>query len=405
MDDPNIIMEEYIRLEEEQARRSGKVYNWETVTYGKILYDNDVHDLRPVKIKFPSIVFNDELTSEEALSCEPTVSPLPDHEIDFRISFDESDDEDYTVIFDKNSFSYKIIYVNNLNTYSENDIDKADVPSFPSPEPTRHLYLRFEGLEYTDANIAYFEMRLVRSITERFGEAILDIDAAGTLQVQLGGAKRRMSWREIILALGLHTTREMQTAIFGLYWTESARQISDKGDLSAYWMGISSEGDFLGTPLSYNLIRDPMLRGMDVGSFNIPYLLARYLRRFDSTRKQRGMISRGQFTARLAEHFRLLTEERLQGLIVIVRELHVIDMAELERLQICCFSTRTGTPATTCCRASSDHGLEISDSVGGGATYVWYSKTHVPYQRRKVRQRTGDASTLAAPLDEDQPDP
>ncbi|GJY64094.1 hypothetical protein Tco_0465554 [Tanacetum coccineum] len=29
-------MEEYIRLEEEKARRHGKVYNWETAMYGKI---------------------------------------------------------------------------------------------------------------------------------------------------------------------------------------------------------------------------------------------------------------------------------------------------------------------------------------------------------------------------------
>ncbi|GJY77851.1 hypothetical protein Tco_0483652 [Tanacetum coccineum] len=64
MDDPNITMEEYIRLEEEKARRRSKVYNWETATY--------------------------------ALSCDPTVSSLKNDEIDFRISFDESDDEDCT---------------------------------------------------------------------------------------------------------------------------------------------------------------------------------------------------------------------------------------------------------------------------------------------------------------------
>ncbi|GJT30200.1 hypothetical protein Tco_0910475 [Tanacetum coccineum] len=64
MDDPNITMEEYIRLEEEKARRR-------------------------------AIAFNDTLTSEATLSCEPTVSSLND-EIDFRISFDESDDEDCT---------------------------------------------------------------------------------------------------------------------------------------------------------------------------------------------------------------------------------------------------------------------------------------------------------------------
>nr|GEY89732.1 hypothetical protein [Tanacetum cinerariifolium] len=43
----------------------------------------------------------------------------------------------------------------------------------------------------------------------------------------------------------------------------------------------------------------------------------------------------GQFVARLAAYFGLLTEERLQGLTVIVRDLPEIDMAELVRLQIC----------------------------------------------------------------------
>ncbi|GJY10917.1 hypothetical protein Tco_0379102 [Tanacetum coccineum] len=61
------------------------------------IWDNeDVHDLRSVETEFPAIVFNDTLTSEATLSCEPTVSSLNDNEIDFRISFDESDDEDYT---------------------------------------------------------------------------------------------------------------------------------------------------------------------------------------------------------------------------------------------------------------------------------------------------------------------
>nr|GEZ01153.1 hypothetical protein [Tanacetum cinerariifolium] len=58
-------MEEYIRLEEEKALRRGKVNNWETATYAPLSY-------------------------------EPTVSYLNNDEIEFRISFDESDDEDYT---------------------------------------------------------------------------------------------------------------------------------------------------------------------------------------------------------------------------------------------------------------------------------------------------------------------
>ncbi|GKE40524.1 hypothetical protein Tco_1463929 [Tanacetum coccineum] len=112
MDDPNITMEEYIRLEEEKARRH---------------------------------VFDDAFTSEVTLSCEPTVSPLNDNKINFRISFDESYDEDYTVIYDKNSFSYKIIYVNDLKTDLKNDNDKVNMPLFPSPKPTISY---FDDLDY-----------------------------------------------------------------------------------------------------------------------------------------------------------------------------------------------------------------------------------------------------------------
>ncbi|GJZ80548.1 hypothetical protein Tco_0645542 [Tanacetum coccineum] len=89
---------------------------------------------------------------------------------------------------------------------------------------------------------------------------------------------------------------------------KSARQIPDKGDLIAYWVGISSAREFLGTTLSYTSIRDPMLR------FCHSCLHAALL---------------GEFVARLAEHFGLLIEERIQGLTVIIRDLLVIDMAEL----------------------------------------------------------------------------
>ncbi|GJY50853.1 hypothetical protein Tco_0441700 [Tanacetum coccineum] len=96
MNDPNITMEEYIWLEEEKARKRGKMYNQETAMYDKIWYDEDVRDHRSVETEFPAIVFNDALTSEVTPSCEPTISPLNDNKIDFRMLCDESDDEDYT---------------------------------------------------------------------------------------------------------------------------------------------------------------------------------------------------------------------------------------------------------------------------------------------------------------------
>ncbi|GKD95377.1 hypothetical protein Tco_1375214, partial [Tanacetum coccineum] len=97
-----------------------------------IWYDEDIHDLRSIESEFPAIAFNDELSSK-TLSREPTVSSL-NNEINFRVSFDDSDDEDYTVIFEKNSFSYKKISASDLKTDSENNNEKV-MPSLPSPEP------------------------------------------------------------------------------------------------------------------------------------------------------------------------------------------------------------------------------------------------------------------------------
>ncbi|GKA01818.1 hypothetical protein Tco_0674483 [Tanacetum coccineum] len=152
-------MEEYIRLEEENARRRGKVYKWETATYGKIWADEDIHNLRSIETEFPAIAFNYHISSEKTLSYEPTVSSL-NNEIDFRISFDDSDDEDYTVVFDKNSVSYKLISTNNLKTDSENDNEKV-MPSPPPPEPTvsyfddlnffKDFEIEFPAILYNDA--------------------------------------------------------------------------------------------------------------------------------------------------------------------------------------------------------------------------------------------------------------
>ncbi|GKC34987.1 hypothetical protein Tco_1047371, partial [Tanacetum coccineum] len=119
-----------------------------TITYGKVKYCEDEDDcFTNFEIEFLAIVFGGTLTSDATLSFKPTVNPLKENEIDFRISFDESDDEDYTVFFYKNSFSYKIIYVDNLKTDSENDNDKVYMHSFPSAEPT---------VSYLD-NLDYFK--------------------------------------------------------------------------------------------------------------------------------------------------------------------------------------------------------------------------------------------------------
>ncbi|GJT49522.1 hypothetical protein Tco_0975679 [Tanacetum coccineum] len=478
----------------------------------RIWYDEDVLDLRSVETKFPAIVFNDNLTSNETPSCEPTVSSFND-EIDFRISFDESDDEDYTTDSEnynekvnkplfpspeptasciddldffkdfENEFS-AIVYNDALTSISMNlilkmkhrcnDDNKIDmiqssrgnentqgsnelleeshdkinkvfiIKSFVTElnvnivawnyfvnemlfnliknlyvpfgilfDPIRHMafpprnqryqYLRYEGLQYTDDDIADFEARLTR-IYRREVHKVHVFDFGGLLDLMAEGLSTRMlmehkdaqgqsvftcrAWRQLFDIRGplvhelileffstfkfgeavtdLDTARALQfqlggTVGFGAYGAESARQILDKGDLRDYWIRISYAGDFLHIAPSYTTIQDPILRlchrliacsiagrsqapkmvivndlfylrGVDVGSVNVRYLLARYLRLFVAGRKSGAHISGGQFVARLAEHFGLLTTEILQGLTVIAPEISIIDMAELTDL-------------------------------------------------------------------------
>nr|GFA88352.1 hypothetical protein [Tanacetum cinerariifolium] len=98
MDHLNITMAEYIQLEEEKAHRRGHEYKWETATYGKIWYDEDVHYLRSFEKEFPAIVYNDSLTSEPEVSFDfeneypaivynNTLTSKPEVSIDFEKEF------------------------------------------------------------------------------------------------------------------------------------------------------------------------------------------------------------------------------------------------------------------------------------------------------------------------------
>ncbi|GJT79626.1 hypothetical protein Tco_1053968 [Tanacetum coccineum] len=117
-----------------RSRRRGRVFNWQTATYGKIRVDYDLYNLRSMEAEFPAIVINDAVAPQDELQCKSQISTPVNDEIDFRISFDESEDQDYTIIYDKNSFSYKMISVNDLKTDSKNDYEKV-MPLIPSPEP------------------------------------------------------------------------------------------------------------------------------------------------------------------------------------------------------------------------------------------------------------------------------
>ncbi|GJW50074.1 hypothetical protein Tco_0091425 [Tanacetum coccineum] len=130
MDDPNITMEEYIQLMADKARGRDQTFNWETATYGKV-YCEDLDSFTDFETDFPAIVYNDASTSNQNVSSEPTVSIYNaiKSDIDFHISFSDSEDEDYTFIYNKDSSSYKLIPANDLKPEPVNDYVEINIES------------------------------------------------------------------------------------------------------------------------------------------------------------------------------------------------------------------------------------------------------------------------------------
>ncbi|GKB03982.1 hypothetical protein Tco_0832125 [Tanacetum coccineum] len=177
---------------------------------------------------------------------------------------------------------------------TKNKHAKSNMAPLP-PRDQRHLWLRYQVEGYTEEIVHDFEQRL-KTIFGRHDLAkrmrmVYTVDDGQ----ELGGARRSMTWRQFILVLGLHTAEEMAEDEFGAYWLGSERLIPDKGDLRG---------------------------GM-------------HLKRHIDGRKSDARLSGGYFIGRLAHHFGLVSDDGLRGLSVVARELPLIDMGELVKLNIC----------------------------------------------------------------------
>ncbi|GJW40569.1 hypothetical protein Tco_0066414 [Tanacetum coccineum] len=80
---------------------------------------------------------------------------------------------------------------------------------------------------------------------------VLDFEGMPVLMRDVLYARMRMEHRD---------GEEMESSGFARHWSKSERMIPGKGDLGDYWRDISTDGDFLGPPHSYTLIRDSVLR-------------------------------------------------------------------------------------------------------------------------------------------------
>ncbi|GKE58207.1 hypothetical protein Tco_1497392 [Tanacetum coccineum] len=285
--------------------------------------------------------------------------------------------------------------------------------------------LDFEGLTAEIRQDLAVRLRMVYSGEGQMSDTVMDLDTADTLCFQLGGVRRTLTWRQFILALRLHTKLEMAEA-----------------------------GDFLGPAPSYVLIRDPVrrlchrmiaysisgrgqapekvtgfdlfyFRSMDSRTINVPHLLAQYLFRHAERRKSGARLSGGHFIGRLAMHFGLVSDDGLRGLQGPERQQEAAAGApEADEADQAAEEVAPEIPAPAPApghehlpppapqpRTMSQRIDRLEEELmdASGQTYQPFDSTLVGSSglsfRRRVRPRTGDASTSIAPHTDAQPDP
>nr|GEZ48673.1 hypothetical protein [Tanacetum cinerariifolium] len=147
MNDPNITMKEYIRLEEEKARRRDIVFN-DTLMSEHTENDNDKVNMpsfpspeptvsysdeldffKDFENEFPAIVYNDAQTSKSDLLDEPTYCTQHIDEFDSKeeTSLSECDAKEQNVLYFNDLFPFNVIYRDDLKSDTDNDNDKIDI--------------------------------------------------------------------------------------------------------------------------------------------------------------------------------------------------------------------------------------------------------------------------------------
>ncbi|GKD08655.1 hypothetical protein Tco_1188340 [Tanacetum coccineum] len=359
---------------------------------------DDLDFFKEFENEFPAIVYNDALTSKSDFSTKPTICPQHIDEFDLKdeTSLSEYEEEEQNILHFNDLFPFNIIYPDGLKSDKGNDDneidmiqssrgneytqgsnnqlegshDKINMEPLP-PRNQRHLWLRYQVDRYTEEIVHDFEQRLETIFGRQINRVhILDFEGLTTDMRQDLAERLRMvytsddgqevfvsrAWRRLFdiraplvheFFLELFSTCRIGDEMrldaaedgFGAYCIGSERLIPDKGDLSDYRVEISSGRDFLRGSPSYTYIRDPVRRLYHrlilysiLGRGQAP---EKYLFMHTEGRKSGARLSGGHFIGCLAHHFGLVSNDVLRGLSVMTREISLIDIGELVKLNIC----------------------------------------------------------------------
>nr|GEV17408.1 uncharacterized mitochondrial protein AtMg00810-like [Tanacetum cinerariifolium] len=438
--DLNITIEEYIRLEEEKSRRCRKVFNWKTAKY--------------------AIVYNDAQMSKSNLLTEPILNPqhIDEFDLNNETSLSKYNEEVQNNLYFNDIFPFNVTPPDVLKSEKDNEYNDIDIIKTLEVNEITHgsnvlsetshnkitktfrtrsfvtelnvnimlwtcyangmlFYLimnlyasfgilfdpkryykdgdcaimlrrpRYEGLEYSDADSTDFEERIRMEHSDDVDVVVFICRAWGRLFDTRGPLVRELileffstlRFREVLLDLDAPSTIQFQTSP------------------------------------SYTLIRDPLLRLCQrMMAHSIAGRSQAPEKEVCSWEEEWGHIYGGQFVARLAEQFGLLTMEILGGLTIIPTNLLIIYMGELVKLSL---EAARDAPADGQGGQADLAPMqrEVIDTMAedfsrftiwAAERITWlldstrvisapYSEAYIPYQRH-VKHRTNEASTSAA---------
>nr|GEU64300.1 hypothetical protein [Tanacetum cinerariifolium] len=293
-------MDQILLWKSTSGSRKKKLINVEECLTGKLLHMGKLGLMMiftTLDAEFPAIVVNDDFVPQDTLQCKSQVSTPVNDEIDFRISFDKYDDEDYIIIYDKNSFSYKMIYVNNFKTDSENDNEKV-MPSIPSPEPMTSYIDDLDFFNDFENEFPAIEEQNVLYFNDLFPFNIIRLD-------------------------DLKSEKDNDNNEVDIIQSFEENEITHESAIMLFYLIMNLCAPFA-------VLFDPKRYYKD-GDCAIMLRRPRHA----EGRKSGARLSRGHFIGRLAHHFGLVSDDGLRGLSVVAWDLLLIDMGELVKLNIC----------------------------------------------------------------------
>nr|GEV23077.1 hypothetical protein [Tanacetum cinerariifolium] len=436
---------EYIRLKEEKSQGHGRTFNWQTATFGKSKHYEDKDNCSvDFETEFPAIVFNNTIIMSEPKVCPPNKSDLTS-KLDLGIKplistecIDEIDLIDETSLseYDEEIISrfndlFNDIHPDDLKSRKDNDDNNIVRRCYEEDDMvTVYLSVLHTEREMAEAGFGVYLSGSDRLIPDKgdprdyWTEISSDKDFLGPTPSY---ASKKVTGIDLFYLRSMeHRTINVPHMLVQYLFRHTKGKKSGARLLGRYFVRLLA--------MHFGLDNDEGLRGLQVVTRELLLIDLHKLKRihictrYDDTWAWVAQGPKRQQAAAAGTHKDdeavVAAEEVAEDIPAPAPALahapppvlqHQTISQRIERLkeEVCEIHRtldRQREVMDTMARDLSRFTTWAADGIShlldaAGASYTRYSDTPILYIRRRVRQRTGEASTSATPSVDDHPDP